>query len=91
MRGLELHLAVDQAGVIVGQALTDATADDARTGGGLLKTVPDAITRRWCRSRAAFDPRPLVSSAATVAQYPGEFEGAPEVHDQIPRWKLARV
>ncbi len=46
MRGWKkLHLAVDQAGVIVGHALTDATADDAGTGVGLIRTVPDAITR----------------------------------------------
>ena len=36
-------------------------------------------------------PDPLVSSAATVAQCPGEFEGAPEVQDQIPRWEGALV
>ena len=46
MRGWKkLHLAVDQAGVIVAQALTDATADDARTVVVLIRTVPDAITR----------------------------------------------
>ena len=36
-------------------------------------------------------PDPLVSSAATVAQCPGELEGAPEVQDQIPRWELVCV
>ncbi len=41
----KLHLGVDQAGLIVAQALTEATADDARTGGDLIRTVPDAIAR----------------------------------------------
>ena len=48
----------------------------ARRGGGA------------CPTRHSI-PDPLVSAAATVAQCPGEFEGAPEVQDQIPRWELA--
>ena len=35
----KLHLGVDQAGVIVAQALTDSAVDDASTGIGLIETV----------------------------------------------------
>ena len=37
------------------------------------------------------DADPLASSTAAGAQFPREFEGAPEVQDEISRRKLARV
>ena len=80
MRGWKkLHLAVDQAGVIVGQALTDATADDARTGVGLIRTVPDAITR--VTADGAYDTVAFYDEAAG--------RGCPEV--VVPPAKVARV
>ncbi len=40
----KLHLGVNRSGMIVAQALTDATADDARTGITLLGTVDCDLT-----------------------------------------------
>ena len=40
----KLHVGVDQTGVIVAHALTDATVDDATTGIELIEAVNDAIT-----------------------------------------------
>ena len=80
MRGWKkLHLGVDQAGVIVAQALTGATADDARTGVDLIGTVPDAITR--VTADCAYD---------TVAFYhEAAGRGCPQV--VVPPAKVARV
>ena len=41
----KLHLAVAPSGMIVAQALTDATVDDAKTGVKLVESVPNAVTR----------------------------------------------
>ena len=41
----KLHVGVDQTGVIVAHALTDATGDDATTGVELIEAVNDDITR----------------------------------------------
>ena len=80
MRGWKkLHLAVDQAGVIVGQALTDATGDDAGTGVGLIRTVPDAITR--VTADGAYDTVAFYDEAAGC--------GCPTV--VVPPAKVARV
>ena len=59
----------------------------------IASTGPRAVPRQGVGAGPARHsiPDPLVSSAATVAQCPGEFEGAPEVQDQIPRWELACV
>ena len=49
----KLHLGVDQAGVIVAQALTDSAVDDASTGIGLIETV--ASSARTVTADAAYD------------------------------------
>ena len=41
----KLHVGVDQAGVIVAHALTDATGDDATTGVELIEAIGDDIAR----------------------------------------------
>lgn len=41
----QLHVGVDQAGVIVAQALTEATVDDATTAITLIGTVYGAVAR----------------------------------------------
>jgi hypothetical protein len=41
----KLHLGVDQSGVIVAHALTEATVDDATTGIGLIETLDADIAR----------------------------------------------
>ena len=49
----KLHVGVDQTGVIVAHALTDATVDDATTGVELIEAVNDDITR--VTADAAYD------------------------------------
>ena len=49
----KLHLGVDQAGVIVAQALTDAAVDDASTGIDLIETI--ASSARTVTADAAYD------------------------------------
>ena len=39
----KLHLGVDRSGVIVAQALTEPTADDATTGVGLVTGIPGNV------------------------------------------------
>ena len=41
----KLHVGVDQTGVIVADALTDATVDDATTGVELIEAVNGPLTR----------------------------------------------
>ena len=48
----KLHLGVDRAGVIVAQAITDPTADDATTGVGGGRRRRDTIDRRAWRTRS---------------------------------------
>jgi hypothetical protein len=43
--GEKLHVGVDQAGVIVAQALAEATVDDATTAITLIGTVYGAVAR----------------------------------------------
>ena len=49
----KLHLGVDQAGVIVAQALTDSAVDDASTGIDLIETI--ASSARTVTADAAYD------------------------------------
>ena len=74
----KLHLGVDQTGVIVAHALTEATLDDATTGVELIVAVNDDITR--VTGDAAYD---------TVAFYDtASARGATVV---VPPAKTARV
>ena len=49
----KLHLGVDRSGVIVAQALTEPTADDATTGVGLVTGIPGDVAR--VTADAAYD------------------------------------
>ena len=59
----KLHLGVDQAGVIVAQALTDSAVDDASTGIGLIETV--ANSARTVTADAAYDTLAFYGTANT--------------------------
>ncbi len=74
----KLHLAVDRAGVIVAQALTEPTVDDATTGIDLIGEVDDEIAR--VTADAAYD---------TVAFY--EAAGARGATVVVPPAKTANV
>ncbi len=74
----KLHVGVDQTGVIVADALTDATVDDATTGVELIEAVNDDITR--VTAAAAYD---------TVAFY--DAAGARGASVVVPPAKTARV
>ena len=50
----KLHLGVEQAGVIVAQAVTDATVDDANTRIELLETVESHVARDSASDTVAF-------------------------------------
>ena len=74
----KLHLAVDRAGVIGAQALTEPTVDDATTGIDLIETLDDEIAR--VTADAAYD---------TVAFYKAAgVRGATVV---VPPSKTAKV
>ena len=74
----KLHVAVDQTGVIVAHALTEATVDDATTGIGLIAAVRDDIAR--VTADGAYD---------TVAFY--QAAGARGATVVVPPAKTARV
>ena len=74
----KLHLAVDRAGVIVAQALTEPTVDDATTGIALIETVDAEIAR--VTADAAYD---------TVAFY--EAAGVRDATVVVPPSKTAKV
>ena len=74
----KLHVGVDQAGVIVAHALTDATGDDATTGVELIEAIGDDIAR--VTADAAYD---------TVAFY--DAAGARGATVVVPPAKPARV
>lgn len=57
----KLHLGVDQAGVIIGQMLTDASVDDASVGVELVERVPDKI--RAVLGDGAYDTRSFYDAA----------------------------
>jgi len=57
----KLHLGVDAAGVIVAQALTDGSADDATTGLQLIDAVESDIAR--ITADAAYDTRGIYDAA----------------------------
>ena len=59
----KLHLGVDQAGVIVAQALTDSAVDDASTGIDLIETV--ASSARTVTADAAYDTLAFYETANT--------------------------
>ncbi len=59
----KLHLGVDQAGVIVAQALTDSAVDDASTGIDLIETV--ASSARMITADAAYDTLAFYETANT--------------------------
>ena len=59
----KLHLGVDQAGVIVAQALTDSAVDDASTGIGLIETV--ASSARMITADAVYDTLAFYETANT--------------------------
>ena len=59
----KLHLGVDQAGVIVAQALTDAAGDDASTGIDLIETI--ASSARTVTADAAYDTLAFYETANT--------------------------
>jgi transposase len=56
------HLGVDQTGVIVAQALTDANADDATTGIDLIDNVDAEI--KTVIGDSAYDTRPFYAALA---------------------------
>ncbi|MHC4898441.1 MAG: IS5 family transposase [Planctomycetota bacterium] len=58
----KLHLGVDETGVIVAQALTDANTDDATTGIALVDQVTDDIDT--VIGDSAYDTRPFYAEAA---------------------------
>ena len=58
----KLHLGVDETGVIVAQAVTDANVDDATTGIALVDQVTDDIAT--VIGDAAYDTRPFYAAAA---------------------------
>ena len=74
----KLHLAVDRAGVIVAQALTEPTVDDATTGIDLIEVVDVEIAR--VTADAAYD---------TVAFY--EAAGVRGASVVVPPSKMAKV
>ena len=74
----KLHVGVDQTGVIVAHALTEATVDDATTGVELIEAVNDDITR--VTADTAYD---------TVAFY--DVAGARGATVVVPPAKTARV
>ena len=74
----KLHLAVDRAGVIVAQTLTEPTVDDAFAGIGLIEMVHDRIAR--VTADAAYD---------TVAFY--EAAGLRSATVVVPPSKAAKV
>ena len=59
----KLHLGVDQAGVIVAQALTDSAVDDASTGLDLIETM--ASSARTVTADAAYDTLAVYETANT--------------------------
>ena len=59
----KLHLGVDQAGVIVAQALTDSAVDDASTGIDLIATI--ASSARTVTADAAYDTLAFYETANT--------------------------
>ncbi len=75
----KLHLGVDQLGVIVAHALTDATVDDANTGIDLIETVDDHAAR--VIADAAYDTVAFYDAAsargATVVVPPAKTAGVP--------------
>ena len=74
----KLHLGVDQTGVIVAHALTEARVDDATTGVELIEAVTDDVTR--VTADAAYD---------TVVFY--DAAGARGATVVVPPAKTARV
>jgi len=58
----KLHLGVDETGVIVAQALTDANTDDATTGIALVDQVTDDIDT--VIGDSAYDTRPFYAEVA---------------------------
>ena len=74
----KLHVGVDQTGVIIAHALTEATVDDAATGVELIQAVNDDIMR--VTPDAAYD---------TVAFY--DAAGARGASVVVPPTKTARV
>ncbi len=58
----KLHLGVDETGVIVAQAVTDANVDDATTGIALVDQVTDDIGT--VIGDTAYDTRPFYAAAA---------------------------
>jgi len=59
----KLHLGVDETGVIVTQALTDANADDATTAIDLLDEVAAKV--KTVISDSAYDTRPFYAAVAS--------------------------
>ena len=59
----KLHLGVDQAGVIVAQALIDSVVDDASTGIDLIETI--ASSARTVTADAAYDTLAFYETANT--------------------------
>ena len=59
----KLHLGVDQAGVIVAQALTDSAVDDASTGLDLIETI--ASSARTVTADTAYDTLAFYETANT--------------------------
>ncbi len=57
----KLHLGVDGSGVIIAQALTDATVDDAKTGLRRIESVVDKISR--FTADAAYDTIAIYDAA----------------------------
>ena len=62
----KLHLGVDQAGVIVAQALTDSAVDDASTGIDLIETI--ASSARTVTADAAYDTLAFYETATPEAR-----------------------
>ena len=64
----KLHLGVNQAGVIVAQALTDAAVDDASTGIDLIETI--ASSARTVTADAAYDTLAFYETAKLSRRNP---------------------
>ena len=64
----KLHLGVDQAGVIVAQALTDSAVDDASTGIDLIETI--ASSARTVTADAAYDTLAFYETAKLSRRNP---------------------
>jgi hypothetical protein len=88
-----LQVGVDHASVIVAQALTEATVDDATTGVELVEIVTDNITR--VTADAAYDTVAFYTAAsargATVVVPPAKTARVSRRHCQVRHRRADRA